>query len=159
ICKSYNLNLEDAEILSGYLHDLGDILHYRHDRDLENTVILDPGWATGAVYKLMDTREIMANKGRFHFHDLKKYWDPARHPREKHGELVRLMEKFELCFPIAGTEMHIVPELLPARRPGIDIALYQRPGTLHFQYRYDFMPQGIITRFISRMYYLIAAEQ
>ena len=54
--------------------------------------------------------------------------------------------------------MHIVPELLPARRPGIDIALYQRPGTLHFQYHYDFMPQGIITRFISRMYYLIAAE-
>ena len=70
ICKTYGLNEEDAEILSDYLHDLGVILHYRHDRVLENTVILDPEWATGAVYKLMDDREIMENKGRFHFHDL-----------------------------------------------------------------------------------------
>ena len=26
---------------------------------------------------------------------------------------------------------------------------------LHLQYHYDFMPEGIITRFISRLYYLI----
>jgi hypothetical protein len=32
---------------------------------------------------------------------------------------------------------------------------YEIPGNLHFQYHYDFMPEGLITRFISRMYYLI----
>jgi hypothetical protein len=32
------------------------------------------------------------------------------------------------------------------------------PGNLHFQYHYDFMPEGIITRFISRMYFLIEKE-
>ena len=65
------------------------------------------------------------------------------------------MEKFELCFPITGSDIHIVPELLPAERPGIDFEVYKRPDNLHFQYYYDFMPEGIITRFISRMYYLI----
>jgi hypothetical protein len=155
ICKTYNLNEKRAEFLSSYLHDLGVILHYRHDKLLENTVILNPEWATEAVYKLIDTREIQENKARFKFDDLKTYWDKTRFPRHKHAELVRLMEKFELCFPITGSDIHIVPELLPAERPGIDFEVYKRPGNLHFQYHYDFMPEGIITRFISRMYYLI----
>jgi len=155
ICKTYNLNEERAEYLSSYLHDLGVILHYRHDKLLENTVILNPEWATEAVYKLIDTRQILENKGRFKFDDLKTYWDKTRFPRHKHAELVRLMEKFELCFPITGSDIHIVPELLPAERPGIEFRVYKQPGNLHFRYRYDFMPEGIITRFISRMYYLI----
>jgi GTPase SAR1 family protein len=158
ICKVYNLNEEQAEFLSDYLHDLGVILHFRHDKLLENTVILDSEWATEAVYKLIDTREILENKGRFKFDDLKNYWDKTRFPRHKHAELVRLMEKFELCFPITGSDIHIVPELLPVERPGIDFEVYKEPGNLHFQYHYDFMPEGIITRFISRMYYLIKEE-
>jgi len=158
ICRKYYLSEERAEFLSDYLHDLGVILHYRHDKLLENTVILNPEWATEAVYKLSDTREILENKGRFHFDALKIYWDKTRFPRHKHAELVRLMEKFELCFPITGTDIHIVPELLPAQRPAIDFKVYKQPGDLHFQYHYDFMPEGIITRFISRMYYLIKED-
>jgi internalin A len=158
ICKIYGLNEERAEFLSGYLHDLGVILHYRHDKLLENTVILNPEWTTEAVYTLLDTRKIQENKGRFKFQYLKKYWDLTKFPREKHAQLVRLMEKFELCFPIIGTEIHIVPELLPAKRPGIDFGKYEKAGNLHFQYHYEFMPEGIITRFISRMYYLIKED-
>ncbi len=155
ICEKYGLNEERAEFLSDYLHDLGVILHYRHDKLLENTAILNPEWATEAVYTLVDTREIQENKGRFHFPDLKRYWDLSKFPRDKHAELVRLMEKFELCFPITGTDIHIVPELLPANRPPIDYEKYKRTENLHFEYHYDFMPEGIITRFISRLYYLI----
>ena len=155
ICRTYGLNEKRSEFLSGYLHDLGVILHYRHDKLLENTVILNPEWATEAVYTLVDTREILENKGRFKFDDLKRYWDLTKFPREKHAQLIRLMEKFELCFPIMGTEIHIVPELLAAQRPGIDFGKYEKPGNLHLEYHYDFMPEGIITRFISRMYYLI----
>jgi hypothetical protein len=118
-------------------------------------VILKPEWATEAVYKLIDTREIQENKGRFQLEDLKKYWDLNQFPRNKHAELVRLMEKFELCFPVTGTDIHIVPELLPAERPAVDFNRYQMEGNLHFEYHYDFMPEGIITRFISRLYYLI----
>jgi len=33
--------------------------------------------------------------------------------------------------------------------------IYHQPGTLHFQYKYEFMPEGILSRFISRLYYLI----
>lgn len=155
ICRTYGLNEERSEFLSGYLHNLGVILHYRRDKLLENTVILNPKWATQAFYTLVDTREILENKGRFKFDDLKRYWDLTKFPREKHAQLIRLMEKFELCFPIIGTEIHIVPELLPAQRPDIEFEKYKKAENLNFEYHYDFMPEGIITRFISRMYYLI----
>lgn len=158
ICQKYNLDEKRAEYLSDYLHDLGVILHYRHDKLLENTVILNPEWATEAVYKLVDTRKILENKGRFEFDDLKNYWDKTKFPRHKHAELVQLMEKFELCFPIIRSDIHIVPELLPAERPEIDFGVYKGPGNLHFQYHYEFMPEGILTRFISRMYYLIKED-
>ncbi|UCH98273.1 MAG: leucine-rich repeat domain-containing protein [Candidatus Aminicenantes bacterium] len=155
ICREYGMDEERAEFLSGYLHDLGVILHYRHDRLLENTVILNPEWATEAVYKLIDTRHIQENKGRFTFEDLKDIWDLTRYPREKHQQLIRLMEKFELCFNFTGTDIYIIPELLPADRPPIPFDEYKAAGNLHFRYSYDFMPEGIISRFISRVYYLI----
>jgi len=155
ICREYDLDRERAEFLSGYLHDLGVILHYRHDPLLENTVILNPEWATEAVYALIDRREIQDNRGSFKFDDLKKYWDKQKYPPEKHAQLVRLMETFELCFNFAGTEIHFVPELLPPRGDSPDISAYQEPGTLRFQYHYDFMPEGIVSRFMARVFYLI----
>ncbi|MCX6580085.1 MAG: GTP-binding protein [Candidatus Aminicenantes bacterium] len=155
ICKTYGLNEARAEFLSGYLHDLGVILYYRHDLLLENTVILDPEWATKAFYTLIDAGGIQENKGRFVFDDLKSYWDLEKYPREKHAQLIRLMEKFELCFNILETENHIIPELLPVDRLAIIFGKYQKDNSLQFEYHYDFMPKGIVSRFISRIYYLI----
>jgi small GTP-binding protein len=158
ICKKYGLSEKRAEFLSDYLHDVGVVLHYRHDKLLENTVILNPEWATEALYSLVDNREIQENRGRFQFDDLKRHLDIKKFPREKHAELIRLMEKFELCFPITDTDIHIVPELLPAQRPANTFDKYKKADNLHFEYHYDFMPEGIITRFISRMYYLIKED-
>lgn len=121
-------------------------------------MILNPEWATEAVYKLVDCPAILENKGRFHFDDLKNLWDQKKFPREKHKELVHLMEKFELCFPVMDSDIHIVPELLPHQQPCIDFAKYKQPGCRRFQYHYDFMPRGMISRFISRLYYLILQE-
>jgi internalin A len=158
ICEKHGLNQERAEYLSDYLHDLGAILHFRGDPLLENTVILDPEWATSAVYKIMDQQAIMAGKGRFHYQDLKTYWDKKKFPAETYLPLIRLMEKFELCFPVMDTDIHIVPELLPPQRTDVDIEKYREPGSLHFEYHYDFMPRGILSRFLSRLYYLIHRE-
>lgn len=158
ICLESELEEDRAEYLSDYLHDLGVILHYRHDPLLENTVILNPEWATEAVYKLIDTTEIFDNRGRFNTSDLKKYWDLEKFPRDKHPQLIRLMEKFEICFTNPDTGIHIVPELLPTALPPINFDKYIGSDNLHFEYHYDFMPEGILTRFISRMYFLIENE-
>ncbi len=155
ICQGFGLGLERADFLSGYLHDLGVILHFRTDKVLENTVILKPQWATEAVYKLIDTKEIIQNHGRFSFHGLKTYWAPEKYPAALHLQLVRLMERFELCFNYTHTDEYFVPELLPPEQPEFDTSLYNGSRALRFEYRYRFMPVGIISRFISRLSYLI----
>jgi len=158
ICEKKGLNQERAEFLSDYLHDLGVILHFRSEPLLADTVILNPEWTTAAVYKIMDTRAIIENKGRFHYDDLKTFWDPRTFPTEKHPQLLRLMEKFELCFPVRDTNIHIVPELLPADQPVLDWNKYRAMGSLCFEIHYEFMPRGILSRFITRLYTYILHE-
>ncbi len=160
ICRNFALGGEDrADLLSGYLHDLGVIVRFRYDPILKNTIILKPEWITEAIYKLLDTRQILDNKGRFTFDDLSRIWDPVKHPGNTHQWLIRLMEKFELCFNFTGTATYIVPGLVPAQSPGgIQAPYLQNAGTLRFQYHYDFMPKGVLGRFIARNYYLIKEE-
>jgi len=155
VCGTHQMEKDKALFLSGYLHDLGIILHFRHDPVLADTVILKPEWATGAVYALIDSLEIQNNKGRFNRSNLGRYWDAQKYPVEKYPHLLRLIEKFELCFNIVGTDDYILPELLPSQRPRIDMEVYRSTGNLQLYYSYDFMPAGIITRFISRIHYLI----
>jgi internalin A len=158
VCRSHQMDKEKALFLSDYLHDLGIILHFRRDPVLADTVILKPEWATGAVYALIDSLEIQQNKGRFKRAHLGRYCDAQKYPAEKYAQLLRLIEKFELCFNIVGTDDYILPELLPTQRPAIDIEAYRSVGNLQLHYAYDFMPAGIITRFISRLHYLIRKD-
>lgn len=159
VCAGHRMEQDKALFLSDYLHDLGIILHFRHDPVLAGTVILKPEWATGAVYALIDSLEIQRNKGRFSRTALSKYWNANLYPPHKHEQLLRLMEKFELCFKIAETDDYIIPELLPTQRPtGVNTETYRSFENLQIQYSYDFMPAGILTRFICRLHYLIRQD-
>jgi Leucine-rich repeat (LRR) protein len=158
VCLSHQMEKENALFLSDYLHDLGIILHFRQDPVLADTVILKPEWATDAVYALIDSLETQNNKGRFNRADLGRYWNQGIYPADKHTQLLRLIEKFELCFNIMGTDDYIIPELLPSQHPDIDREAYRSRDNLRLDYSYDFMPAGIITRFISRLHYLIRAD-
>ncbi len=156
ICQTTGMDRERADFLSRYLHDLGVILHFREDPVLENTVFLKPHWATGAVYKLIDTKQVIQNNGSFAFNDLEWIWPGDLYPRAIHLQLVRLMERFELCFAYTDSDRHFVPELLPPQPPEeMEPNGLSAPKGLRFQYSYAFMPEGIISRFIARLSYLI----
>jgi internalin A len=134
------------------------ILRFRTDPLLKNTLVLNPEWATEAVYKLIDTPQILKNKGRFDLDDLDTIWDTVKYPVDKHPQLIRLMEKFEISFNFTGTPVYIVPELVPEQRLDIAARYLSDRDALRFQYRYDFMPRGIVSRFIARNYYHIRDE-
>ncbi len=158
ICNSFGLDTQRADHLSNYLHNLGAILRFRTDPLLEEMVVLNPEWVTKAVYRLIDTPEIIENKGRFQYDDLQHIWDPHRYPKDKYPELVQLMEKFELCFNFTGTRTYTVPELAPGERPRSAAGYFRSAGALRFRYSYTFMPRGIVSRLIARNYYLIREE-
>ncbi|MHB0946390.1 MAG: leucine-rich repeat domain-containing protein [Sedimentisphaerales bacterium] len=149
-CDEHRLNKKQAMHLAGYYHELGIILHFSDNPVLKDIVFLNPEWATDAVYAVTDYKFIKEKHGRFNFDELKGVWKD--YPEDKYAALLELMMKFELCFNLEGTKEYIIPELLRPERCSFEWS-YQ--DNLHFQYKYDFMPAGIITRFMVRKHNLI----
>lgn len=151
ICASKDIGDDEALSLAKYLHDLGIILFYHDDPLLKNLVILSSEWGTDAVYKVLDEQEqlLKGRNGILRMEDLPKIWtDTARYPQRLHPYLLNLMEKFQLTFRIHSTPpTYLVAELLDNK--AIDLGWEFAYGkTLSFQYEYDFIPAGVMTRFI-----------
>ncbi|MBD5162907.1 MAG: GTP-binding protein [Oscillibacter sp.] len=151
ICASKDIGDDEALSLAKYLHDLGIILFYHDDPLLKNLVILSSEWGTDAVYKVLDEQEqlLKGRNGILRMEDLPKIWtDTTRYPQRLHPYLLNLMEKFQLTFRIHSTPpTYLVAELLDNK--AIDLGWEFAYGkTLSFQYEYDFIPAGVMTRFI-----------
>lgn len=159
ICKKYSIKREEGNSLSKYLHDLGVILHYQDDPYLKSIVILSPEWATSAVYKILDSQETVLKKrnGVLHLEDLPNIWKNKKiYPEDKYIFLLKIMEKFQLCFEIANGR-YLVAELL--ENTSIDYPKQwdlSANACISIIYCYDFMPAGVMTRFIVKIHQYIA---
>lgn len=155
LCAEHGFTrVEDKRILSQFLHDIGVCLHFQRVPTLMETVILEPEWGTDAVYRVLDDESIIAARGRFTFAEVEALWSEARYDH-KRGELLALMEQFELCYPLPDGRGRIAPQLLGVEQPA-----YRLPSgaALALRYRYDFMPKGIVSRFIVNTHNLIADQ-
>jgi small GTP-binding protein len=150
VCQKVGIEESEARTLSRYLHELGIILHFQNDILLKNTIILKPEWGTDAVYKVLDAKVVRERNGLLYNRDLPKIWtDQALYPRDKYATILRLMANFELVFPFGGGGCHIVVEFLSAK----EVEYVWNPiDPLQFEYHYEFLPAGIITRLIVRMH-------
>ncbi|NOZ36014.1 MAG: GTP-binding protein [Chlorobi bacterium] len=149
ICKKHYRNEESALFLSEYFHDLGVIIHFQNDIELRDIVILNHEWITKGVYKILDDREVINNKGKFSHEDIDRIWSNDDHKFKKR-ELLSLMKnaKFDLCFELKDGN-YLVPRLLP-----VDEVEHNWKPSVHntkFEFRYKFMPKGILARLIVKM--------
>ncbi len=138
--------------LSRFLHDLGVFLHFQGDRRLRDMVVLQNEWATEAVFRVLDDEEVKAQGGRFYVADCDRIWRGCDW-QDKQMQLLSLMEKFELCYPVRDSdpEQWLLPQLLPPSLPeGLDEG--QQAADLVRQYRYEFLPRGIVNRLMVRMH-------
>ncbi|MGE5355097.1 MAG: COR domain-containing protein [Deltaproteobacteria bacterium] len=145
ICKENNLNEEDANKLSKYLHDLGIIEHFRNNSILKNTIFIKPDWLTKAVYKLTDSIDLQKKFGEFTFDQLSIYWKD--YPNRYYFLLLELMNKFDLCFQTNEKDKYIIAELLSSEGPKIK---WEDKDNLKLIFSYDFMPPGVLPRLIVR---------
>jgi small GTP-binding protein len=146
ICKSEGLDKVQMDVLDDYLHDLGAIIHFRQrGLNLLNIVILKSEWATSTVYKVLDAKLVKERDGILPHNSLEKIWKPDTYPISLHPKLLELMEAFDLAYEIPDRNCHLVPEHLPPVEPTY---LWEDDGSLFFIYHYDFLPPGLITRFI-----------
>jgi internalin A len=156
LCDTYGFKRrEDKMQLSGYLHDLGVCLHFQDDPVLKNWVILKPEWGTTAVYKVLDTPKVQKYLGYFTHEDLAKIWADEQYT-DMRDELLQLMMRFKLCYEIPHRpRTYIAPQLLSPNQPEYN---WNDTDNLILRYHYDFMPKGMLTRFIVEMHRLIERD-
>jgi internalin A len=156
LCEHNGFNRrEDKLQLSEYLHDLGVCLHFQEDELLIKTVILKPTWGTDAVYKVLDNKQVINSQGRFTRNELRKIWHEDKYATMQ-PELLRLMMNFKLCYEIPNAfKTYIAPQLLTHKKP--DYA-WDESANLLLRYEYEFMPKGIMTRFIVEMHNWIESQ-
>lgn len=152
LCRRHDIpERERALFLSDYLHDLGAILHFKDNPLLRKIIILNNQWATDAVYKVLDNEPVKKQFGLFTRRDLASIWSDERY-QDQQDELLALMEKFEICYQLSdeGEDNWLAPQLLPVEQP--DALHWDNTDNLQLRYEYDFMPRGMLSRFIVRMH-------
>jgi small GTP-binding protein len=151
ICSQHRIKeTKTHEILAKYLHDLGIIVHFS-DFELNDTHILEPRWITEAVYKIINSQQLAEKQGLLCLsvldNILKKQQDrDYNYPKEKHRHIIKLMEKFELCYKV-DKEHILIPDLLSIQQPDFELT---DKKLLRFRLKYDFLPKSIMPRFIVK---------
>ncbi|MDW9379959.1 COR domain-containing protein [Chryseobacterium sp. JV558] len=152
ICDKHKLDKKRADFLSQYLNDLGAIIHHQHDLLLKETVFINTDWCVDGMYQILDSVEISDNYGKFTQSDLEIIWSEKRFSNKK-AELLKLMHQYHLCFELKDNSGFISPDLLPSDKP--DNFIWDYTSNLQFEYSYDFMPAGLLGRFIVKSHSFI----
>ena len=77
MCQRENIKeVSTQETLVDFLNDLGVILHFK-DLQLLDTHVLDPRWVTGAVYRIINSEILAAQKGVLDLKQLPSVLQPS----------------------------------------------------------------------------------
>jgi small GTP-binding protein len=140
------------ETLVEFLNDLGVVVHFE-ELHLQNIHVLKPKWVTEAVYKIINSKQLAAEKGILKLSRLAgilkqdKKGDYNYKP-DKYPYIIQLMKKFELCYEI-DMDTVLVPDLLEVQEPEFD---FDYSDCLSFIFQYEFLPRSVMPRFIVRMH-------
>lgn len=160
ICiKAGIIDTEDQEMLVDYLNDLGVILHFK-DLELSDMHVLDPHWVTDAVYRIINSKKLADNHGQLLAGDLKtilkkRRTDTFSYPPGKHHYILKLMGKFELCYPMGDDGHVLVPDLQDVQEPKMP-SFGDSP--LRFYFEYSYLPSSVLPRFTVRMHHEIVGN-
>lgn len=154
LCKEEGI--ENTDLMNDYARTftiLGIALHFHEDIYLKKQVFLRPKWIIDALFGLLYHDKIEKQNGRFDENDAAEIWKGDEY-EDLQGELLRLMQIFELCYLMDGTKSYIVPQRLPERKD-----LFHEAEATQVQYKYKFMPKGMLTRLTCRLHKRIKDDQ
>ncbi|WKZ49541.1 MAG: COR domain-containing protein [Anaerolineales bacterium] len=130
ICRAHNMDDEIARLFITISHRLGHLTHYENDPALRDIVILRPDWLATAMSYVLDDEATRKAHGLVDFSRLGHLWDdptrPAdtRYPATLHRIFLRLMERFDLSYRVAGLSkdddsnpVSLIAQLVPDTTP------------------------------------------
>lgn len=158
LCTEYKIEDADQDFLADVLDALGIALNFRKDAFLRDTHILNPRWVTGGVYAILYSTLVRNANGVMKLSDLRTILDLKEYPPQMHGFLMRLMQRFELCFPYPNDpDSFLIPELLPENQSD-EVQTFSPEDCLNFEYHYSVLPEGLVPRFIVRTHEMSEGE-
>jgi len=134
LCRERKMDDDEARLFVTISHRLGHLIHYEHDPALRDIVVLKPDWLATAISFVLDDKKTRDGHGLVSFDRLSLLWhDPAkekefRYPQELHTVFLRLMERFDLSYRVAGLRdegktdgTSLIAQLVPDTRPEKDL--------------------------------------
>ena len=155
ILAEHDVTGESVPVLTQWLHELGDILFFHENQELNDTVFLNPEWVTDRIYSVLDCKDIPEGTGFFERKHMRKLWSGL--PRGMRDHLLRLMEQFDLSYRTLADdkEISIVVERLSLDPADYEqrweaILVEQGCKEVAMRFELDTIPAGIPTWFIAR---------
>lgn len=87
---------ESMQAIIGVLHDLGDIVFFADDFELNQRVILRPQWLDSRVTSVLDSRQVTDRRGILTRGERDRLWGDLA-DIELMDRLIRIMERFDLA--------------------------------------------------------------
>ena len=155
IVSKHKLNSQDQQVLSRWLHELGDIIYFQDDPELNDVVLLKPNWVSATICRVLDSDAVKKEMGVLTRECMEKIWKSLRKNMREH--FLRLMERFDLSYrTLENSDISIVVERLPWEAPayqGAWEAIRSGPSCKQVSMRFQFgstLPAGLPTWFIAR---------
>lgn len=150
LCRKHDItDRMEARTWATLLHDLGVLLHFQDNALLRRYMFLSPPWATAAVYRVVDCREIQEQNGFFSKADAAALWQGERYD-EVHDELLALMSEFKICFPLEGAkDRYVIPQHL---RGQPEAFVWDDRDEVRLLLDYRFLPKGVFHQFMVEMH-------
>jgi len=154
LMAKHKVNADSASVLAQWLHELGDILYFKEDDELNDLVILNPQWVTEAISDVLESEEVIEKDGILTRKHRDKLWGDVDENIREH--FLRLMERFDLSYrTLDNREVSLVVERLPLDPPDYHKkwqAIQNTEGCKEISMKFELssVPAGIPTWFIAR---------
>ena len=166
LSTSYALDVHEVDILLQWMHDLGDILFFKHNSSLNDIVILKPQWVTDHIGRVLESDEVTQRNTIRGYEILGQHGILTRsHLQDIWSEMdivlqdyfLRLMEQFDLSYrTLQSEDISIVVERLSHDAPDYQSVWDNKLAEMTakevvMKFVFDTsIPAGIPTWFIAR---------
>ncbi|MEH1856413.1 MAG: COR domain-containing protein [Nostoc sp.] len=150
--------VDSQEILARWLHELGEILYFQDNEELNDTVILKPQWVTEYISKVLESKDVSDQSGIFTRQEMNQLWRDLEPSMRDH--FLRLMERFDLSYRTQdekNRDISLVVERLPLDAPNYEhkwqqIKQADECSEISMKFQLNTIPAGIPTWFIARQH-------
>jgi small GTP-binding protein len=143
-------------VLAQWLHELGEILYFQNNEELNDIVILKPQWVTQYISKVLENEEVINSFGIFTRDCMEQLWRNLAPSMRDH--FLRLMERFDLSYrTLENKDISLIVERLPFDPPKYEQKWSQIKETgncneISMKFKLNTIPAGIPTWFIARQH-------